>query len=171
MPTAKKADEVKAVAPAAAEAPKTEVKVEAKKAPAKKETAAKKPAAKKAPAKKTAAKKPAAKKAPAKKADAKVEAKAAPAKKAVAKKPAAKKAAAKKAAAKKAPAAKKAIVEPKKFIIQNSADQGISYTDIVKKVNKAFSDKIKTLEIYVKAEEGKAYYVVNGNVTGDVNLF
>jgi len=166
MPTAKKADEVKAVAPAAAEAPKTEVKVEAKKAPAKKETAAKKPAAKKAPAKKTAAKKPAAKKAPAKKADAKVEAKAAPAKKAVAKK-----APAKKAAAKKAPAAKKAIVEPKKFIIQNSADQGISYTDIVKKVNKAFSDKIKTLEIYVKAEEGKAYYVVNGNVTGDVNLF
>ena len=166
MPTAKKADEVKAVAPAAAEAPKTEVKVEAKKAPAKKETAAKKPAAKKAPAKKTAAKKPAAKKA-----DAKVEAKAAPAKKAVAKKPAAKKAPAKKAAAKKAPAAKKAIVEPKKFIIQNSADQGISYTDIVKKVNKAFSDKIKTLEIYVKAEEGKAYYVVNGNATGDVDLF
>ena len=169
MPTAKKADEVKAVAPAAAEAPKTEVKAEAKKAPAaKKETTAKKAAAKKTAAKKATAKKPAAKKAaPAKKADTakKAETKAAPAKKAVAKKPAAKKAAAKK------PAAKKVIVEPKKFIIQNSADQGISYTDIVKKVNKAFSDKIKTLEIYVKAEEGKAYYVVNGNVTGDVDLF
>ena len=150
------ADEKKIVAPAAtevkAEAPKTEVKKPAaKKAPAKK-TAAKKPAAKKAPAK-TAAKKPAAKKAPAK-AAAK-----APAKKAAAKKPAAKKA---------APAK---IVEPKKFVIQNSADQGVSYETVVKKVNKAFKDKIKTLDIYVKSEEGKAYYVVNGEVTGSVDLF
>ena len=150
------ADEKKIVAPAAtevkAEAPKTEVKK-----PAAKKTAAKKPAAKKAPAK-TAAKKPAAKKAPAK-AAAK-----APAKKAAAKKPAAKKAPAKKAAPAK-------IVEPKKFVIQNSADQGVSYETVVKKVNKAFKDKIKTLDIYVKSEEGKAYYVVNGEVTGSVDLF
>ena len=145
------ADEKKIVAPAAtevkAEAPKTEVK----------KPAAKKPAAKKAPAK-TAAKKPAAKKAPAK-AAAK-----APAKKAAAKKPAAKKAPAKKAAPAK-------IVEPKKCVIQNSADQGVSYETVVKKVNKAFKDKIKTLDIYVKSEEGKAYYVVNGEVTGSVDLF
>ena len=150
------ADEKKIVAPAAtevkAEAPKTEVKK-----PAAKKTAAKKPAAKKAPAK-TAAKKPAAKKAPAK-AAAK-----APAKKAAAKKPAAKKAPAKKAAPAK-------IVEPKKFIIQNSADQSISYTEIVKKVNKAYKDTIKSLEIYVKSEENKAYYVVNGGVTGSVDLY
>ena len=122
----------------------TEVKAEAPKAEVKK------PAAKKAPAKKTAAKKPAAKKPAAKKA---------PAKKAAAKKPAAKKA---------APAK---IVEPKKFVIQNSADQGVSYETVVKKVNKAFKDKIKTLDIYVKSEEGKAYYVVNGEVTGSVDLF
>lgn len=142
------ADEKKIVAPAA-----TEVKAEAPKAEVKK------PAAKKAPAKKTAAKKPAAKKAPAKTAAKKPAAKKAPAKKAAAKKPAAKKA---------APAK---IVEPKKFVIQNSADQGVSYETVVKKVNKAFKDKIKTLDIYVKSEEGKAYYVVNGEVTGSVDLF
>ena len=99
----------------------------------------------------------------------KAEAPKAVAKKAATKKAAAKKPAAKKTAAKKA--APKKIVEPKKFIIQNNADQGISYTDIVKKVNKAFKDNIKTLDIYVKAEEGKAYYVINGNVTGSVDLF
>ena len=148
------AEEKKIVAPAATEvkteAPKAEVK---KAAPAKK-AAAKKPAAKKAPAKKPAAKKAAPAKAAAK----------APAKKAAAKKPAAKKAPAKKAAPAK-------IVEPKKFIIQNSADQSISYTEIVKKVNKAYKDTIKSLEIYVKSEENKAYYVVNGGVTGSVDLY
>ena len=119
----------------------TDVKTEAPKTAVK--APAKKPAAKKAPAKKTAAKKPAAKKAPAKTAA--------------------------KAPAKKAAPAK--IVEPKKFVIQNSADQGVSYETVVKKVNKAFKDKIKTLDIYVKSEEGKAYYVVNGEVTGSVDLF
>ena len=126
----------------AAEAVKTEVKTEAKAA-----VAPKAPAAKKAPAKKAAAKKPAAKKA-------------------AAKKPAAKKEAPKAAAKKEAPKA-----EPKKFIIQNTADQGIAYTDVVKKVNKAYKDTIKTLEIYVKSEENKAYYVINGTVTGSVDLF
>ena len=95
--------------------------------------------------------------------------KAAPAKKTAAKKPAAKKAPAKKAPAKKAAPAK--IVEPKKFIVQNQADQSISYTDIVKKVNKAYKETIKSLEIYVKSEENKAYYVVNGGVTGSVDLY
>ncbi len=148
------AEEKKIVAPTA-----TEVKTEAPKAEVKKAAPAKKAAAKKAPAKKPAAKKAA----PAKKAPAKTAAKA-PAKKAAAKKPAAKKAPAKKAAPAK-------IVEPKKFIIQNSADQSISYTEIVKKVNKAYKDTIKSLEIYVKSEENKAYYVVNGGVTGSVDLY
>ena len=169
MPTTKIED---AKAPVkAAEAVKTEVKTEAKaavapKAPAAKSQPAKEqpkeqPAAKKAPAKKAAAKKPAAKK-EAPKAAAKKEAPKAAAKKAPAKKAAKKPA--KKAAAKK-------IVEPKKFIIQNTADQGIAYTDVVKKVNKAYKDTIKTLEIYVKSEENKAYYVINGTVTGSVDLF
>ena len=88
------------------------------------------------------------------------------------KKPAAKKTAAKTTAKK--PAAKKAaakIVEPKKFVIQNSADESVTYDAIVKKVNKAYKDTIKTLDIYVKSEEGKAYYVVNGVVTGSVDLY
>lgn len=95
-----------------------------------------------------------------------------PAAKAAAKKPAAKKTVAKTTAKK--PAAKKAaakIVEPKKFVIQNSADESVTYDAIVKKVNKAYKDTIKTLDIYVKSEEGKAYYVINGVVTGSVDLY
>ena len=99
-------------------------------------------------------------------APAKVEepAKAVEAKKEEAKKPAAKKAPAKKPAAKKAAA-------PKTFVIQNVNGDGVSYTDIVKKVNKDCKAAIKNLDIYVKAEEGKAYYVVNGDIFGDVDLF
>ena len=138
---------------------KKEVKAavaEVKPVVAEKKEEAKKVVAKKAAAPKAEKKAPAAKKAAAPKA----------AKKA----PAAKKAAAPKAA-KKAPVAKKAVVEPKKFMVQTMAGAEISYTDIVKKVNKAISENIKSLEIYVKAEEGKAYYVVNGDITGAVELF
>lgn len=156
-----KNEEVKSLAKAAepvkAEA-KTETVAVKKEAPA-----VKKPAAKKAA---PAAKKPAAKKAPAKKEAAPAAKKEATAAKKAA--PAAKKTAAKKPAAKKA-AAK--VVEPKKFIIQNQADQSISYTDIVKKVNKAYKENIKSLEIYVKSSENKAYYVINGDVTGSVDLY
>lgn len=137
---------------------KKEVKAavaEVKPVVAEKKEEAKKVVAKKAAAPKAEKKAPAAKKAAAPKA----------AKKA----PAAKKAAPK--AAKKAPVAKKAVVEPKKFMVQTMAGAEISYTDIVKKVNKAISENIKSLEIYVKAEEGKAYYVVNGDITGAVELF
>lgn len=136
--------------------------VKAAVAEVKPEVAEKKEEAKKAPvAKKSVAKKAAAPKA---------EKKAPAAKKAAAPK-AAKKAPAAKKAAKKAPVAKKAVVEPKKFMVQTMAGAEISYTDIVKKVNKAISENIKSLEIYVKAEEGKAYYVVNGDITGAVELF
>lgn len=156
-----KNEEVKSLAKAAepvkAEA-KTETVAVKKEAPA-----VKKPAAKKAA---PAAKKPAAKKAPAKKEAAPAAKKEATAAKKAA--PAAKKTAAKKPVAKKA-AAK--VVEPKKFIIQNQADQSISYTDIVKKVNKAYKENIKSLEIYVKSSENKAYYVINGDVTGSVDLY
>ena len=57
-------------------------------------------------------------------------------------------------------------------MIQNMADQTISYDDVVAKVQAAAEGiEITSLDIYVKAEEGKAYYVVNGDVTGDVDLF
>ena len=41
---------------------------------------------------------------------------------------------------------------------------------ILEKSGKASKD-IKNLEIYVKPEEGMAYYVINGTETGDVGLF
>ena len=91
-------------------------------------------------------------------------------KKAVAKKAAAK-APAKKAPAKtasKAPAKKASKVN---FVIQSSANQGITYEDVIAKVNGAFAGTIESLDIYVKAEEGKAYYVINKDITGAVDLF
>ena len=74
---------------------------------------------------------------------------------------------------------KKAVVPT--VMIQNMADQTISYDDVVAKVqaaaeylhdgNLVFIAEDSSQFIYVKAEEGKAYYVVNGDVTGDVDLF
>lgn len=65
---------------------------------------------------------------------------------------------------------KKAVVP--NFVIQNSADKGATYESIVRKVQDAVKTQdVKSLEIYVKAEEGKAYYVVNGETSGAVELF
>ena len=83
-----------------------------------------------------------------------------------------KKAAAEKKAATRKPRAprKKAVVP--NFVIQNSAEDGITYADVVKKVEAAVTTKdVTSLDIYVKAEEGKAYYVVNGGAAGAVDLF
>ncbi|MDO5133997.1 MAG: DUF6465 family protein [Eubacteriales bacterium] len=57
------------------------------------------------------------------------------------------------------------------FVIQSSADQGVTYDAVVEKVKAAFEGEVTSMDIYVKAEEGKAYYVINGDVTGDVDLF
>ena len=65
---------------------------------------------------------------------------------------------------------KKAVVP--NFVIQNSADDGITYTSVVENVQAAITIKdVTSLDIYVKAEEGKAYYVVNGEAAGAVDLF
>ena len=65
---------------------------------------------------------------------------------------------------------KKAVVP--NFVIQNSADDGITYASVVEKVQAAVTIKdVTSLDIYVKAEEGKAYYVVNGEAAGAVDLF
>lgn len=61
---------------------------------------------------------------------------------------------------------KKAVVP--NFVIQNTADNEISYESVVEKVQTA---DVTSLNIYVKVEEGKAYYVVNGDAVGAVNLF
>ncbi len=74
----------------------------------------------------------------------------------------------KKTTAKKA--CKKAVT-PDNFVIQSNAGQSVTYTDVVKRVNAAYDGTIESLDIYVKAEDGKAYYVINGGVTGAVDLF
>ena len=50
-------------------------------------------------------------------------------------------------------------------------DKAINDEDLIATAKKAFGDKdIKNLDIYVKPEEGKAYYVVNNDVTGSFDL-
>ena len=77
-----------------------------------------------------------------------------------------------KAAAEKAPAkrTRKKKVVPN-FLIQSSADQSVTYEAVLEKVNAAFDGEVTSVDVYVKAEEGKAYYVINGDVTGAVELF
>ena len=57
------------------------------------------------------------------------------------------------------------------FVIQSAADQGVTYDVVIEKVKAAFDGEVTSMDIYVKAEEGKAYYVISGDVTGDVDLF
>lgn len=81
-------------------------------------------------------------------------------------------AATEKKAVKKAPAArtrKKKVVP--NFVIQSSADQSITYEAVIEKVKAAFDGEVTSVDIYVKPEEGKAYYVINGDVTGAVDLY
>ena len=56
-------------------------------------------------------------------------------------------------------------------MIQSSADQSTTYDAVIEKVKAAFDGEVTSVDIYVKAEEGKAYYVINGDVTGAVDLF
>ena len=65
---------------------------------------------------------------------------------------------------------KKAVVP--NFVIQSQADQAVTYEDIVAKVQAEIkAADVTSIDIYVKAEEGKAYYVVNGEAAGAVDLF
>lgn len=115
-----------------------------------------KPAETEKPAAKTAAK-PAAKKT---------------ASKTGAKKPAAKTAAKKttKTAATK-PAVKKAAVETVKVQFAGNEYDAAAIVEAVKAAYKAQSKAaIKSLEVYIKPEDGAAYYVVNDKVSGKVDL-
>lgn len=95
------------------------------------------------------------------------------AKKEATKKEAPKKEAPKKEAAKKATTTKKTTTkkaEIKTNVLLQFAYKEVSYDDIVANVKKAWTAQkgklkdIKTLDIYVKPEEHKAYFVVNGEV-------
>lgn len=101
-----------------------------------------------------------------------VEAKAveAPAKKAAAKKPATKKAT---TTAKKTTTKKEAAVINATYVLQFSGKEVVA-SDILETVKKVWVDKfqgkleeIKTIEIYIKPEEHRAYFVVNGLSNGD----
>lgn len=107
----------------------------------------------------------------------KTTAKKAPAKKAAAEKkaPAAKKTTAKKAPAKKAPAKRTAAKKEAVKAIVNLQFSGKSYTedDLIKIAKDVWkydlgnkSADFKSVELYVKPEESRAYYVINGETTG-----
>lgn len=99
-----------------------------------------------------------AKKAPAKKETAKAETKKTPAKK----------------AATKTTTAKKAV---KTAVTVQFGGQEVSMDVVVENVKKAFEAEgnkvsaIKDLQVYVKPEEYAAYYVINQDITGKINLF
>lgn len=135
------------VAPAATEVKKEEVKKEAPKAEVKKE-------------------------APKKEAPKKAEVKKAEVKKAPAKKEAPKKEAPKKAAAKKAPAKKVEVKET--FAVQFAGKDYASdvIVKLVKDAYKATKNKaaIKTLNVYVNTDDSRAYYVINDEFHGSVEL-
>lgn len=140
------------VAPAATEVKKEEVKKEAPKAEVKKE-APKKEAPKKAEVKKEAPKKEAPKKAEAKKAPAKKEAP-------------------KKAAAKKAPAKKAEVKETLAVQFAGKDYASDVIVKLVKDAYKATKNKaaIKTLNVYVNTDDSRAYYVINDEFYGSVEL-
>ena len=102
----------------------------------------------------------------------KAPAKKAPAKKAVEKKEVAEK----KAPAKKAPA-KKVAAKAETVITLEFGDYTAIMATVEEKVKAQYvadghkASSIKTLNIYVKPFENSAYYVVNGDVTGRVDLF
>ena len=114
---------------------------------AEKKAAAKKPAAKKPAAKKTAEKKPAAKKTAEKKP-------------AAAKKPAAKKS-----------AAPKAAETASKVVIQFGGGEADTAALVEKAKKVAGVKSAKQVDVYVKPEVNRVYYVINGDTFGDFALF
>ena len=151
--TLAKKEEVKA---APAVETKVEVKEEVKATPAKAEEKAAKAPAKKAAAKKETAKKETVKKETAAKA---------PAKKAAVKKEEAK-----------APAKKAAAKKEVKIAIQ-FADKNYTSEDLANIANDVWvydynkkASELKDVQLYVKPEESKVYYVFNNEIPGDFNI-
>ena len=151
--------EVKAAAETAADAA---VKAEVKPAAPVEKEEAKAPAAKKTTARKTAAKKTEPKTAEPK----------AAAKKTAVKKTAAKAAEPKKETAKKAPAKK---AEPKAAVHFQFDGKDIVAKDVLDQAIKAYKKahrgvEIKDIQLYIVANEGAAYYVVNGEAADEYKI-
>ncbi|MCI8489935.1 MAG: hypothetical protein HFJ04_06785 [Lachnospiraceae bacterium] len=163
-----------------------ELKVETPVVEAKKNTETKKTETKKAEAKQTEVKKEETKKPDVKKAEVKnteaaktVKAETEPAK-AKAEVPAEKETEAAEAAKKAAAKVKKTVKEkspviPEVFI--QYQEQQTDVADIVAKVKELYvaqkhrESSIKSLQVYIKPQDGKAYYVINDKITGDLDLF
>lgn len=97
--------------------------------------------------------------------------------KAPAKKPAAKRAAAKKPAAKKTTAKTEAKQEMAAAVILQFGGKEIDTTALTARVKEIWTKELgnkekdlKDVKLYVKPEEFAAYYVINGNVTGSIEL-
>lgn len=86
------------------------------------------------------------------------------------KKPAAKRTAAKKETAKKEAAPKKAAVESK-VVIQANGSEAIADELVEKAIAVAGVKTVKKVDVYVRPEINKVYYVINGDVLGEFNLF
>lgn len=90
-----------------------------------------------------------------------------------AKKAPAKKETAKKAATKKAPVKAAPVTE---IVLQFQGNE-VAIANVEEKVKAQYvadghrASSIKSLTVYVKPEEHSAYYVINGDVTGRVDLF
>ena len=89
----------------------------------------------------------------------------------------AKKAPAKKAATTKKAPAKKAAAKSETVITVQFQGNEVTVATVEEKVKAQFvaeghkASSIKSLNVYVKPEERSAYYVINGDVTGRVDLF
>lgn len=82
-----------------------------------------------------------------------------------------KKPAAKKPAAKKTTAAKKPAAPESKVVVQFGGSE-VNTDELVEKAKIASEVKsIKKVDVYVKPEVNKVYYVVNGDTFGDFDLF
>lgn len=91
---------------------------------------------------------------------------------AAAKKPAEKKTAAKKTTSEKKTAAKKTASAVDSKVVIQALGSEVNTADLVAKATKASGVKtVKKVDVYVKPEVNKVYYVVNGDTFGDFDLF
>lgn len=80
---------------------------------------------------------------------------------------------------KKAAVAVKEKTEPEVFVEYNddNGDHSAKLVDLVEQVKALYvadghrESSIKSLQVYVKPQDYKAYYVINGKIKGDINLF
>lgn len=82
------------------------------------------------------------------------------------------KAAAKKESAEKPAKTTKAAASSQKIVLQMSGREDLSMENIIERVKRAYVDEghsaasIKNIEVYIKPEEGMAYYVIDGYASG-----